>query len=183
MELKKEKLTQKKLKSLLNYNPTTGEFKWKVSRGGRVAGDIAGSKNDRGYVYIAINSVHYRSHRLAWLYVYGYIPENGLDHKNRVKEDNRVENLREITQQCNRRNSKMQKNNTSGVSGVSWGSHVKKWISCITVNRIKKHLGAYDDFCDAVCARLAAEQCLNWKGCDSNSPAYQYVTKKIKEKA
>ena len=36
---------------------------------------------------------------------------------------------------------------------------------------------SFDD--DAVCARLAAEQCLNWEGCDSNSSAYQFVKKYI----
>ena len=37
------------------------------------------------------------------------------------------------------------------------------------------HIGRYDDFDEAVCHRIAIEQCLGWSGCDSSSPAYRYV--------
>ena len=79
------------------------------------------------------------------------------------------------SQSCNLRNTGNFAHNTSGVKGVSWSKLTNKWEACIKINRKKKHLGMYKNFDDAVCARLAGEQCLDWEGCDSNSPAYLYV--------
>lgn len=56
-----------------------------------------------------------------------------------------------------------------------------KFKAQIAVNGKVKCLGTYTDFDEAVCTRLAAEQCLDWSGCDSNSPAYIYVQTLLKE--
>jgi Fe-S oxidoreductase len=78
------------------------------------------------------------------------------------------------------RNTGNHKNNISGVKGVWWNKNRKRWNAYIFVNTKLKYLGAYKNFDEAVCTRLAIEQCLNWDGCDSNSPAYQYVQKILK---
>lgn len=172
-------ITQEKLSQNLDYNPETGIFRWKISIGAVKKGDIAGYKRLDGYCAIKIERKTYKAHRLAWLYVYGYFPENEIDHINRIKNDNRICNLREVSHQCNMRNSKKPKNNTSGVKGISWYKKIQKWEARIKINRKTKHLGKYKDFDDAVCARLAAEQCVDWSGCDSSSPAFQYVQKML----
>jgi len=173
-------ITQEELRCLLNYNPDTGIFRWRVNRGIKIKGKICGTVNRSGYRMIGINRKRYYAHRLVFLYVDGYLPENDVDHVNRDKDDNRYENLREISRQCNTRNCGNTKNNTSGVKGVCWDKKSKKWKAFIFVNYINKHLGLYDDFDNAVAARLAGEQALGWSGCDSSSPAYRYMEQAMK---
>lgn len=91
--------TQSYLKSILTYDPTTGLFAWNKS--GKIAGGVSGKGE---YWCITIEGTFYRAHRLAWLYVYGYWP-TALDHKNRVKTDNWIDNLRETTPSQNVINS------------------------------------------------------------------------------
>ena len=69
----------------------------------------------------------------------------------------------------------IKKNNTSGVKGVIWRKDTKKWQANVRVNYKRKHLGLYKEFSDAVRARYEAEKELGWKGCESNSPAKQWL--------
>ena len=120
-------VTQKQLKDQLDYDPCTGVFKRKKNRGKAKIGDVAGGINNKGYVYIRVFSVKYRAHRLAWLYVYGDFPKNQIDHINRIKTDNRIANLRDVTMSVNQRNRNLQANNTSGHVGVRWQKKAKCW--------------------------------------------------------
>ncbi len=45
----------------------------------------------------------------------------------------------------------------------------------VTVDDRDRCVGRHKDFTEAVAHRLAAEQALDWSGCDSSSPAYQYM--------
>lgn len=176
----KNQITYEELHRQLMYNPWTGIFYWKVSNSNRVqVGYIAGTKTKCGYIQIRIDSKFYLAHRLAWFYVYGYIPENDIDHRDRVKYHNWLKNLREASAQCNLRNTANFAHNTSGIKGVSREKRTNKWASHIMINRKKKSLGNYKSFDNAVCARLAGEQCVSWEGCDTCSPAYQYVKENV----
>ncbi len=169
-------LTQELVKELLDYNSATGDLTWKIALSNRIkVGDIAGCLSGRGYLRVRINHKLYLAHRIIWLGYYGYMPEQGIDHINRKPADNRICNLREVSVQCNARNCGNWRNNTSGVKGVVWHKPPKKWAARIKVDFALKSLGLYTSFDDAVCARLAAEQCLAWAGCDSESPAFKYV--------
>ena len=169
-------LTQDRLKELLSYDPKTGNFIWlKQIYNGVGVGDIAGSITLDGYRAIGIDSKIHQAHRLVWLYCYGYMPEYGIDHIDRNPLNNRIENLREVSNQCNQRNTGNWNTNKSGVKGVCWVMRENKWHAQIVVMGKQKNLGYYKDFNEAVLARLAAEQCLDWSNCDSNSPAYQYA--------
>jgi len=175
------KLTQTRLQELLHYDSNTGVFIRKINGLGYKKGDKAGYINSTGYVQIKVNNIRYFGHRLAWLYVYGYFPEYGIDHRDRVPWHNWISNLREASCQCNARNTGNHITNTSGVKGVCWKKRDEKWSAYIMVFGKDKHLGLYKDFTEAVCARLAGEQCLNWSGCDSSSPAYRYVRRYIQQ--
>jgi len=177
----KSELTQARLKELLNYNPETGIFTRRIGVCNQITGDVAGwEEAPGGYIQIGINYKTFKAHRLAWLYMKGYLPKNiDVEHIDRIKDNNRWENLRLASRMCNMRNTSNRSTNTSGVKGVSWNKLNKKWVAQITVNKINKGLGLYQDFDSAVCARLAGEQCLNWSHCDSNSPAYRYVKNNI----
>lgn len=174
-----KKLTYKELLIQLDYNHLTGYFYWKVSNSSQVnIGDIAGTKQN-GYIHIQINGRIYLAHRLAWFYYYGYWPENDIDHRDQIRHHNWILNLRESSKQCNQRNCPNPKNNTSGIKGVSWSKSRQKWLAMLSLDNKNYSLGGYEVFDNAVCARLAGEQCLGWEGCDSCSPAYQYVKENI----
>ena len=166
-------ITQKRLHEQLTYNHLTGIFT------NIQAGKIAGSDHD-GYIRIGIDCNQYLAHHLAWLSYYGVFPENDIDHKDQVRHHNWILNLREASKMCNARNTGNKCTNTSGVKGVYWNTKEQKWKSTIGINFKIKGLGTYSDFEEAVCARLAGEQCLNWEGCDNNNPAYQYVKEMLK---
>ena len=102
------KLTQEELKRQLHYNPNIGIFRRKIANSNRVKiGDIAGSKNKRGYIIIKINNKLYRAHRLAWLYTHGYLPEHEIHHINEFKYDNRIDNLEHLTPSCHQKTKKL----------------------------------------------------------------------------
>lgn len=156
-------ITQKELKKFLSYDRKTGIFVWKIATASRVKiGDIAGSIYKNGYIHILINGKRYKAHRLAWLYVTGEYPKNQIDHKNHNRADNRIKNLRDITHQENCKNKTMTDKNTSGVVGVSWCKTISRWRATISIEDVKKSLGTYVNFSDAVDARKNAEVLYNY---------------------
>lgn len=109
------------------------------------AGDIAGCLKD-GYIYIHIKGKTYAAHKLAWLWCTGNFPADryDIDHINRIKHDNRFENLRLATRSQNMQYAGNRITNTSGYKGVSWQKARKLWQSCICINGSTKYLGCYD---------------------------------------
>ena len=150
-------LTQKELKEFLHYNPDTGVFTWLRGRQKAKAGSLAKSKDGRGYITMMINYKAYLGHRLAWFYFYGEWPEEHIDHINHVRDDNRISNLRRVTHQENLKNRTINKNNTSGVSGIRWENDRKKWKAQIGVDGRLTMLGRFIDKFEAICARKSAE--------------------------
>ena len=152
-------VTQAELKELLNYDPDTGVFKWRVSpRMGISVGTNAGCLSSWGYLIIRIKGKPYRAHRLAWLYVYGEWPEGELDHINHDRIHNRIENLRIVSRFENSRNQKMRTNNTSGVTGVYWNKVYQKWYAYIQLRGKLKYLGRSTDKQVTIEARKTAEK-------------------------
>lgn len=138
-------ITQERLKELLAYDPLTGVFTWLIRpRHGHVKpGDIAGCLNG-GYVVIRVDGRPYKAHRLAWLYMTGCFPSDEIDHINRIKDDNRIANLREASHAENAQNKGLFRNNKSGHKGVSWNTKEQKWFVQICVNGEGMYLGIYE---------------------------------------
>ena len=150
-------LTQERLKELLDYDPATGVFVWKVPKARPVkAGNKAGYSESDGYISIQIDRKRYKAHRLVWLHVYGRWPKEEIDHINRIRGDNRLENLREVTRQ--------QQNFNVGAKGYSWNKRDRKWQSSIGFNGKLKNLGYYDTEEEASAAYLAAKEELHTIG-------------------
>ena len=147
-------MTQIRLKEKLNYDRDSGMFIWKVRSGSAVAGKVAGSIN-HGYVEIRLDGKKYMAHRLAWLYEYGSFPEKHIDHINRKKDDNRIENLRDISMAENNRNVDIRKDNTSGHNGVILDRN--RWRAYINFNKKRISLGSFANKSDAIEARRKAE--------------------------
>lgn len=81
-----------------------------------------------------------------------------IDHVNHKLFDNRKLNLRAVTKQQNGMNASLSKNNTSGVTGVTWHKRDERWQARIKVDYKYIHLGYFDSFEDAVRARKQAEE-------------------------
>ncbi len=174
LNVRNDTLVQRELKELLEYSPKTGIFIWKK----RVAncikvGDKAGHNDIHGYRVIEIKGKAYKAHRLAWLYVYGYFPGYDMDHINKNPSDNRLKNLRVVSRSCNKINTNNRRDNSSGVKGIHWSKANSKW----RVEIFDRYIGLYENFDDAVAARLTEEQRCGWYLWDKNSPASQYMSK------
>ena len=153
------KLTAERLKELLNYDPNTGVFTWRVRRGFTApAGGVAGTKDSRGYIQIGVDRTLYLAHRMAWFYTHGCWPENALDHINRVRTDNRIAKLRPATHALNNQNASRRVDNKSGATGVYYNKKLSKWQAHIRINRKSRHLGMFLTFEQALVARQNAER-------------------------
>ena len=95
----------------MDYSPDTGEFIWIKSRHGVRVGAVAGTV-DKGYRRITIDYKQYFAHQLVWLYHHGDFPEKGIDHINGNPSDNKLGNLRVVSQVENGRNQKRSTRNT-----------------------------------------------------------------------
>lgn len=154
-------LTQPLLKELLIYDSLSGNVFWR-DRGEKWFVDersynifktsflMKQVKNvdGAGYYQIPIFGKFFLSHRVIWLYVHGYWPENQIDHINGNKLDNRIENLRECTIAQNMHNSKPNKNARIPYKGV----YLRKdgmYISEIHNNNKKFWLGSFKTAEDA----------------------------------
>ena len=110
----------------------------------KLIGQKAGFIHSTGYRHITFMGKQHKAHRLIWLYVYGYLPKE-IDHINGDRQDNRLENLREVTRSQNQLNKSLAKNNTSGTKGVSWHKKSKSWTVRLSVNKQSKNIGYFKD--------------------------------------
>lgn len=143
-------ITAERLREIVDYNPETGIFTWAKSRFGARKGDVCGRISHFGYREICVDYRLYRANRLAWLYMTGSFPKLGIDHINRMRNDDRWRNLREANQSQNSANVAIKKSNTSGQTGVVWDKDRNKWRVQIRIKGKKTNLGRYDNFNDAV---------------------------------
>jgi len=136
------KLTAARLRELLECDPESGTFTWKVAVGKRIrAGTLAGTPRRGGYVKITIAGKGYFRHRLVWFYVHGKWPPGRLDHKDGVELGDGIKNLRVATQSQNMANTGRHKDNTSGFKGVY--RHRKNWRAQIHHNGRLTWLGSF----------------------------------------
>ena len=148
-------MTPDELKSLLKYDPETGDFVWACSLGRCAAGNKAGHRHKAGYRIIRINGKSHMAHRLAWVYMTGKMPEDEIDHINGDKSDNRFCNLREATRCQNSRNRAVMRNNKTGRKNVCFVTSRGKYKAQIKYAGKIKFLGYYD--CPELAALVASE--------------------------
>lgn len=147
----KREPSQEHLRTVLGYDPDTGVFTWKSgTRAFRnIAGEVAGSARESGYVTIGFRGVgQIMAHRVAWVYMYGPIPEGmEIDHKDRNPNNNAISNLRLATRSDQNRNKRVQSNNRSGLKGAYFHAcrKGKKWRSQLKMPDGKlKFIGYFD---------------------------------------
>lgn len=137
-------ISKEMFEEYLYYDETSKScLRWKVDLGQRVKADSeAGSLNKNGYHVVQLQGVLYLSHRVVAalhnLEVNGYV----IDHINRNRSDNRISNLRAVTQKENMQNinrHRLSSANTSGFQGVSYDRCQDRWISSWYESGILKH--------------------------------------------
>ena len=151
----------------LRYEPKTGKLFWKKIEevtpidkkyNTQFANKEAGSyQKSSGYIVVQVDGKSYKAHRLAWFLYYGVWPSLTLDHKNLIKTDNRIENLREFDQGQQARNKPISRSNTSGCVGVHFCKSRKKWVARIHENGKRHWLGYFESKQDAQNARVLAQ--------------------------
>ena len=157
------------IKAWFDYNPETGEIRWKEwvspawykykgaysnymnNRAGTV---VTFSKTPHGHLVTSAGGIDgIFAHRIAWVLSYGSLPVHHIDHIDGNPENNKIENLRDVTLKINHRNRKMRSDNTSGVTGVQLDKRVGKWQAYVKINGRNKSLGYYEKLEDAADAR------------------------------
>lgn len=150
-----------KWEDYFRYDTNTGKLYWRVTNSNRApAGSEVASVRNCGYVCVRLRGRTFLAHRIIW----GMMnPENKLqpgeeiDHIDHNRENNLLSNLRKTTRKENSRNLSLARNNTSGVTGVSFDKTRGKWRAEIKVEKKLIHLGRFETIDGAIAARKAAE--------------------------
>lgn len=163
----RERLTAQRLRQLLHYDPSSGVFTWchvPPSTYNVKVGDQAGCLQS-GYIRIRINGHLIYAHCLAWLWMTGVWPEDQVDHRNTVRNDNRWKNLRPGSALINAENRKRANaNNDSGRLGVGYSLSHRKFVARIMTNRKPHHIGYYETADQAYVAYVTAKRVLHAGG-------------------
>ena len=148
------------LKEFLDYNPDTGIVTWIKARGKRsdLVGKEVGCIDKQGYREFRFNGVLYFINRIAYYMYHSEDPPCGVDHQDRNKSNNKIDNLRLATTSQNAMNKAVHKNNKSSATGVYWHKKNKRWSASICLNGKSIWLGSFTNKEDAIQARIEAEK-------------------------
>jgi nuclear transport factor 2 (NTF2) superfamily protein len=141
----KEDITADMARQLLNYDPDTGEFRWRervssmfVGEGkaqeslcrkwnARYANTLTGNAiSYPGYLRIGVLGKIYLAHRVAWLMSYGYWPKEDIDHVDGRRDKNHLSNLREASRAENLQNISMHSTREGGLVGANFHKRTKR---------------------------------------------------------
>lgn len=133
-------MNQEEVKAIFDYRD--GGLYWKHDRGSNAkAGNKAGRLLKTGYRSIHISGRRYQEHRLVYLWHHGYMPGQ-IDHINRIKSDNRIENLRASNHSQNQMNTHARENQ-SGFRGVRFVAKTGRWAARIYQNGREIRIGTF----------------------------------------
>lgn len=143
---------------LVRYEAETGLFFARVRLSSSVGpGDVLGTTDRRGYVSLRLRGRAYKAHRLAWFYVNGVWPDDGIDHADGRKSNNAISNLRPATAAQNAQNSRVSNSDsTTGLLGVR--AHKGKFQAKICTDGRDEHLGTFGTPGEAHQAYVAAKR-------------------------
>lgn len=163
-------------KELFYYNKTTGVLQWrdrpksKFKTAGqwkfwraRYACAPAGHKHTctvgKSYIQVRVKGVLHYAHRIVWVLNYGFLEETmEIDHIDGNGINNKIENLRVVTNQENKRNQRLMSSNSSGYTGVSFDKRRGRYEAYITIQSKKISLGSFKTAEEAYAIRCAANK-------------------------
>lgn len=159
------------LVELLSYAPDTGELLWKArdsatEEGRRFnarfaskpAGGLSTGRQDGSNRYLVVGlridgrQQQFGAHRIIFKMMTGLEPPAFVDHHDGDELNLRWENLRPATNGQNIQNSKLRKDNKSGVKGVCWDRGRGKWLAVIGANKRYVKVGRFDSVKEAAAA-------------------------------
>lgn len=152
------------LLSLFSYHSETGEIRWRAVRpyAHQISvGCLAGTVSRNGYLVIGLDRKYFGAHRIIWKMMTGSDPDDQIDHINGNRLDNRWSNLRAANNGQNRWNTKIAKNNTSGIKGVCFDKARDRWVASIAAGGSNKKLGRFKSKQEAIAARRLAETAMH----------------------
>ena len=133
-------MNQEVVKALFDYRD--GGLYWRRDRGSNArAGNRAGRLLPTGYRSIHVSGRRHQEHRLIYLWHHGVLPAQ-VDHINRIKSDNRIENLRAADHSRNQMNT-ASRGNQSGFRGVKFVPKTGKWAARIYRNGKEIRIGTF----------------------------------------
>lgn len=136
------------------FSYSSGKLYWKTPHSNRLSvGDPAGSIDGRGYLRTNVNGKLTGNHLIIWTMHFGN-PTEGLciDHIDRNKLNNSIENLREITRTQNNLNSDVR----LAARGTSYDKTRNKWKAQISIQNRNVTLGRFETELEAHTAYLEA---------------------------
>ena len=145
-------LTQAYVRECFDYDPATGNLIWRArpqrhfknrhasATNSGLAGQVAGTLMSTQYRLVTLDRKTYLAHRLVWFWHHGRFPCQDMDHINRIRSDNRIENLRECSKTQNQQSRRSWR--ASGSRGVEQLS-VGTWRARIQLNGRPIHLGTF----------------------------------------
>lgn len=141
-------LPLQRISELLRYEEETGNLLWKISRGAAKMGTVAGFLSRGGYIQVRIDYTLYYAHRIIYALAHSQSSLTVIDHIDGNPRNNRLLNLREVSQGVNLQNNKVRGTYARGV----------RWRAKIETNYKQKHLGCFDTEAEAHAAYLAAKK-------------------------
>lgn len=164
----KEWLTIDEARKRVAYSPETGRLTWKLCRDSSKIGKEAKSLDVGGYVQVNICGTIVKGHRLAWFLYFGVWPNGQIDHINGDRADNRIENLRCVSNQLNCQNQRNGvRANKTGLLGVhvNHNAHpLRRYRAKIQINGAQIHLGGHPTAEEAHAAYVSAKRKLHAGG-------------------
>lgn len=134
--------TQARLRELFDYDSVSGDLLWRQTLSNRaLKGSIAGCVDDKDHICVQVMGRSYRAHRLIWIYHHGHIPDKmQIDHIDRNRSNNRIDNLRLCTSSQNSANRTAK--SSTGFKGVRRNG--KRYQAVLKHDGKFKTLGTYD---------------------------------------
>jgi hypothetical protein len=138
---KNDILTYEQVREMFDYDENTGILTWKIKHGHKHPGDEVGYM-EYGYKILTIDKKDFFVHRIVWLRHYGKYPDQFIDHINGIRDDNRICNLRDVSQRENMHNKQRHREGRS--LGVFYNQWEKRWDARIFFEHKQYRLGVYD---------------------------------------
>lgn len=133
------------IKEYFRYDEESGLLYWRKSPGSSVrTGKVAGNLEPNGYIRVYFRGNKYLAQHIIWYIYYGVWPSQKTDHKNRVRNDNKIKNLRLSNSSQNSANS-----NWGPSKGVQYVHQTNKYRARIKFEGKLIHLGYFRSFEEA----------------------------------